>query len=587
MSRTEGTEWPHYEVRVKEELNERETKAEQLAYRTLHAAGVDPLMILYHARARTCADADEFSAGLRGAFTKTLFMRDCSEPPVFWLVLTVGSARPDLTALKKTLKAKSKLRMGDEKELLERLNVTPGAVTPLALVNDTPAEGRRPIRFVIDRIFWKNPAFEGLLNVHPMHNAASMTLPIDGLVKYIKDTGHDIHAYIDTTVTPMGIEIVDKSVLLETEQQQKPNPPAKQQKTPKSAGAADAKKGKKGAPSPEELAKRKRFAAAFALAGAGAALGSADGKLDATGNSATAALKAICDHAGVEVSPEGISGIELAFNPAENKWQMPAHVVLHLAAAEGLLSGKTGDDLAGMLKERFAGTDASKRYQDSRENSAEAACRSLSFGLALHHELDGMINTVLACTKEAGCAGNRIAACIAAFFARCAENQIELGTWKHEVLTTLLPAVKTALPDDVAAVDEAVSLWTRFGEMRKLGEKAPAVFQDDWSVSDARDKFYAELFGEQADKNRAVVCTIVAYDALLFAEAAGNPKTRWCELLAHCAFGSATTHTMTIAGFCFGVLHQFESVPDKHTRKVDQANNLSRVGAKLFDRFGV
>jgi len=110
MSCTEGTYWPHYEVRFKEELNEREIAAEQLICKTLHDAGVEPLKLMYHARVRTCAEADELSTGLCGAPTKALFMRDCSDPPVFWFLLTVSSSRPDLTAFKKALKAKNKLR---------------------------------------------------------------------------------------------------------------------------------------------------------------------------------------------------------------------------------------------------------------------------------------------------------------------------------------------------------------------------------------------------------------------------------------------------------------------------------------------
>ena len=580
---TEGVEWPHYEVRVKEDLIEREVAAEQLSFKTLKDAGVEAINTLYHARARTCPDADENAAGLRGAFTKTLFMKDLSEPPVYWLVLTVGSARPDLTLLKKTLKAKSKMRMCDEKDLLDRLGVTPGAVTPLALVNDRPEEGKKPIRFVVDRVFWKNPDYEGMLNVHPMHNAASTTLTIDGLIKYVQYTGHGIHAYIDTTVTPMAIEILDKSVL---EEEPKPAPKPKPPKPAESQQKA--KKEKKPAESPEVMTMRKSFASAFCLSAVGAALGNADGCLKGTGSSAASALDAICAHAGVDAGSDyasAILAIEMAFNASAEKakWQMPAHVVLHLAAAEALLSGKHGDDLAALIKTRFASTDASTRISDTRPNNAEGACRSLCFGLAFRHaDLPQLFNSVLACSE--GDISSRIAACVSAFFARCAITHVDINSWKHELVTSVLPSIKTMIPE-ASAVDDAITMWNKFSEMRNLGEKGPAKFQDDWIQPTVRDKFYAELFGDLMDKDSALCDMIVAYDALLFAEATERAKARWGILLAHGSFGSTSSCVMTIASFCYGAIHQFDGVPDKHTRKLEQASNLSRIASKLFDLF--
>jgi len=259
---------------------------------------------------------------------------------------------------------------------------------------------------------------------------------------------------------------------------------------------------------------------------------------------------------------------------------------LHLATSEGLLSGKIGDDLADLLKKRFASVDLTKRYIDSGVNNVESACRCLSFGLAmLKKDIAEMVNTILCVCKDDSCTNNKIAACIAAFFVRCAINKIDTTAWKHEVLTSLLPLIKTLLPDeDKKSIDITIALWNKFGEARKLGEKGPATFQDDWIECEVRNKFYSELFGDLIEKNRANCAVIIAYDALLFAEAKGNPKTIWGLLLSQCVFGNITSYIMAISAFCFGAIHQFEGVPDKHTRKLEQTSNLSRIASKLFDQ---
>ena len=211
--------WPVVEVRVKEPLNEREIANEQKLFSLLSSegyldAGHEPVIhTLYHGRARTCAEADENAKGIRGAFTKTLFVRDHGKQPHYWIVFTVGSSRVNLRDLRKALGAKRDLRMVDEDILLRRLKVTPGAVTPLALFNDTEEtreEGEQPISLVVDRCFWRDPAYEGLANVHPMHNAASTTMSIDDIIKFSADHGHPVSAYIDLTTEPLTLEWADK-----------------------------------------------------------------------------------------------------------------------------------------------------------------------------------------------------------------------------------------------------------------------------------------------------------------------------------------------------------------------------------------
>ena len=593
---TEGVEWPHYEVRVKEALNERETAAEQLVWATMRAAGVEPVLTLYHQRARTCADADANAAGLRGAFTKTLFLNDCAEPPTYWLVLTVGSARPDLAALKKALGARGKLRMCTEADLLARLGLTPGAVTPLALVRDQPAPGQKPVRLVVDRVLWKNPAYEGLLNVHPMHNAASTTLAADDLLRYAAHTGHRVHAFIDTTVTPMGIEVVEPDVLerdraaAAAAQQQA----AKEKERAREGGAEDKKGKKKGKKkgadeTPEAAARRQRCTAATVLAAAGAALGCAAGALDAT-HGAADALAAIRAHAG---DVEALAAIAVA-GPA---WPVPAHVVQHIAVSEALLSGKRGADLARIVTARLAAANGGTRWRDADgADSADVACRFLSFGPALAHApLADTVASVLACCGGSATAPSaRVAACTAAALARLASGAdpaLKPAAWPRIVVAELLPAVKAAAAaaggEDAdalaAACYEAAAVWDRYCRARMPDGAEEPVFGDGWGTQpETRDAFYAATLGTAC---RAVCATVVACDALVYAETVAEDAARWTCLLEACAFGRATTHTMAVAAYCHGWRHELAGVPDGHHKKLELLGNLSRVAANLAATF--
>ena len=587
MGCTEGVDWPHYEVRVKEELDARETAGEQLAWATMKAAGVEPVLTLYHARARTCADADANAAGLRGAFTKTLFLCDCATPPTHWLVLTVGSARPDLTALKRALGARGKLRMCTAEDLLARLGVTPGAVTPLALARDRPAPGEKPVRFVVDRVLWTEPAYEGLLNVHPMHNAASTTLAVDDLLRCLAHTGHSVHACIDTSRTPMGIEVVETNVLERDREEAAAAAAAaaKEREAAAKDSKKDAKKGKgKKAETPEEAARKHRWTAAMVLGATGAALGCANGALEGT-HGAVGALVALSAHAGASDSMLKLADVAVAA-PA---WPLPAHAVQHAAAAEALLSGKRGAVLARIVGTRIASVDVAARWKDE---ALDAVGRVLAFGPALSDApLAEAVASVLACT--AGAPTVRVAASIAAALTRLAARaELSPASWPRFVIAELLPAVKEAAAAAEgaesaaieAACNEAAAVWERYCHSRFPGDDAAPVFDENWGTNpEVRDTSFDTVFGTAKEACPAVCATIVACDALVSAETAGDAdaSARWERLLGACAFGRATTHTMAIAAFCHGLRHEYAGVPDAQHKKVELLGTLSRVAASL------
>ena len=67
--------------------------------------------------------------------------------------------------------------------LQEVLALTPGAVTPLGLINDT----QRRVTVVLDEEMLDSE----WVNFHPLHNAASTTLRSSNLLRFIRALGYE------------------------------------------------------------------------------------------------------------------------------------------------------------------------------------------------------------------------------------------------------------------------------------------------------------------------------------------------------------------------------------------------------------
>jgi Ala-tRNA(Pro) deacylase len=123
----------------------------------------------------------EQSAGLRatipGAHTKSLFLADKDGHLV--LVVAKDDTRVDMNKLAKEL-GLGRLSFGKPELLESVLGVTPGSVTPLALLNDTTA----PVTVVVDEA----PMNFAEVNCHPLENTATTRVATGDLVRFIEAT---------------------------------------------------------------------------------------------------------------------------------------------------------------------------------------------------------------------------------------------------------------------------------------------------------------------------------------------------------------------------------------------------------------
>lgn len=127
----------------------------------------------------TVEESAALHAQIAGAHTKNLFLKDGGGQ--FWLVTAPHDARVDLKALPGVIGSK-KLSFGKAEDMERLLGVTPGAVTPLAALNDAG----QAVRVVID----ERLAESACVNVHPLRNTATIGLPGAALLEFLAHVGH-------------------------------------------------------------------------------------------------------------------------------------------------------------------------------------------------------------------------------------------------------------------------------------------------------------------------------------------------------------------------------------------------------------
>jgi Ala-tRNA(Pro) deacylase len=133
-----------------------------------------------HPAAFTVEDARALRGTVPGGHTKNLFLRDKKGVP--YLVVAGEGAAIELRALHRLLGATGRFSFGSAELMGELLGVTPGSVTPFAVINDT---GRR-VTVVLDAAMMGH----AVLNFHPLVNTATTTISREGLVRFLEATGH-------------------------------------------------------------------------------------------------------------------------------------------------------------------------------------------------------------------------------------------------------------------------------------------------------------------------------------------------------------------------------------------------------------
>lgn len=132
--------------------------------------------MLEHTPVYTIEDMDALGDIFSNAkICKNLFLRDQKGKRHF-LIVVPEEKRVPLSELPSKI-GSTKLSFASEERLMKYLKLTPGAVTPLAVINDE----ENAVEVFLDEELKK----EKLLGVHPCDNTATILITVQDLEKYI------------------------------------------------------------------------------------------------------------------------------------------------------------------------------------------------------------------------------------------------------------------------------------------------------------------------------------------------------------------------------------------------------------------
>lgn len=125
--------------------------------------------------------------------SKNLFLRDKKKKN--WYLVTVnGDKKVDLRKFREEHDTRA-LTFGSPDELMDKLGLIPGSVTPFGLLNDDEVK----VKFYIDEDFLHNHEgmtgdgapedCSGLIGVHPNENTATVVLKTEDLLDIIREHG--------------------------------------------------------------------------------------------------------------------------------------------------------------------------------------------------------------------------------------------------------------------------------------------------------------------------------------------------------------------------------------------------------------
>lgn len=114
---------------------------------------------------------------------KNLFVRD-DKKRNYYLITVKGNKKVDLKEFRKNNNTRP-LSFASENDLMTILNLIPGSVTPLGLLNDQELK----VSFYLDKEFLTG---KKIIGVHPNDNTATIWLKVEDLITLIKDHGNEV-----------------------------------------------------------------------------------------------------------------------------------------------------------------------------------------------------------------------------------------------------------------------------------------------------------------------------------------------------------------------------------------------------------
>lgn len=143
-----------------------------------------PYEITEHEAVYNMAEAAAVPMPYPEADAKNLLVRDAKREH-YYMITVRGDRRVDLKAFRRRYQTRA-LSFATAPELMELLDLIPGAVTPLGLLNDE----QRRVALYLDASFLNPP---GRIGVHPNDNTATLWLKTEDLLAVVRAHGNAVH----------------------------------------------------------------------------------------------------------------------------------------------------------------------------------------------------------------------------------------------------------------------------------------------------------------------------------------------------------------------------------------------------------
>jgi Ala-tRNA(Pro) deacylase len=132
-----------------------------------------------HEPTPTVEDTKRIREGIPGAHCKNLFLKNKKDQ--YFLIVMQADDPINIKVFEKVI-GSSRLSFASPERLQQVLKVTPGSVTPFALINDTGKQ--------VHVFLQADMMAHELLNFHPLRNDLTTTIRSDDLKRFIEHTGH-------------------------------------------------------------------------------------------------------------------------------------------------------------------------------------------------------------------------------------------------------------------------------------------------------------------------------------------------------------------------------------------------------------
>ncbi len=128
-------------------------------------------------------ELDSLDLPYKDSDAKNLFLRD-DKKKNYYLVTLKGDKKVDLKKIRKNNNLRN-LSFASTSDLNDILNLMPGSVSPLGLLNDNEL---RVILYIDSELLLN----DGIIGVHPCDNTATIFLYVNDLINIIKEHGNEV-----------------------------------------------------------------------------------------------------------------------------------------------------------------------------------------------------------------------------------------------------------------------------------------------------------------------------------------------------------------------------------------------------------